>query len=131
MSILLDAFTPEQNDRYDAFRRSNLNKAAVKKMANQVLSQSVTQNVGTVIGGFAKVFTGEVIELALKVQKQWGQEGPITPDQLREAWRRYRVEGHGAVGFRGAVGGGGGPVADGGGPGVGSGVGGGVGRLFR
>ncbi|KAI5780789.1 hTAFII28-like protein conserved region-domain-containing protein [Geopyxis carbonaria] len=130
MAILLEAFDDEQNQRYEAFRRANLNKAAVKKLANQVLSQSVTQNVGTVICGFSKVFSGEIIELALQIQKVWGHDGPLQPDHLREAWRRYKIEMQGAVGFRGVVGGGS-PGADGGGPGVGAGLGGGVGRLFR
>lgn len=102
----------------------------MKKLANSVLTQSVTANVGTVICGFSKVFTGEIIELALQIQKTWGDEGPLLPDHLREAWRRYKVERQGAVGFRGAVGGGQ-PAATGGGVGVGDSVGGGVGRLFR
>jgi len=128
--ILLEAFDTNQNARYESFRRANLNKAAVKKLANSVLSQSVTANVGTVICGFSKVFTGEIIEMALQIQRSWGDEGPLLPDHLREAWRRYRIERHGAMGYRGAVGGGS-PVATGGGPGVGDVIGGGVGRLFR
>ena len=95
-----------------------------------MLSQSVTANVGTVICGFSKVFTGEIIELALQIQRSWGDEGPLLPDHLREAWRRYRIEMQGAVGYRGAVGGGN-PSATGGGPGVGDTIGGGAGRLFR
>lgn len=130
LAILLEAFDDDQNQRYEAFRRANLNKAAVKRLANQVLSQSVTANVGTVIGGFSKVFTGEIIELALEIQKSWGHEGPLLPDHLREAWRRYRVEMHGAVGFKGPVGGGA-ATANCGGIGIGQTLGGGVGRLFR
>ncbi|KAF8250628.1 TAFII28-domain-containing protein [Wilcoxina mikolae CBS 423.85] len=130
MAILLEAFDASQNARYESFRRANLNKAAVKKLANSVLSQSVTANVGTVICGFSKVFTGEIIELALKIQRSWGDEGPLLPDHLREAWRRYRIERHGAIGYRGAIGGGS-PVATGPGPGMGDVIGGGVGRLFR
>lgn len=76
------------------------------------------------------MFTGEIIELALQIQRQWGDEGPLLPDHLREAWRRYKIERQGAIGFRGAVGGGS-PVANGGGPGLGDTLGGGVGRLFR
>lgn len=102
----------------------------MKKLANSVLTQSVTANVGTVICGFSKVFTGEIIELALQIQKSWGDEGPLLPDHLREAWRRYKVERQGAVGFRGAVGGGQ-AAATGGGVGLGDSIGGGVGRLFR
>ncbi|TGZ85238.1 TAFII28-like protein, partial [Ascodesmis nigricans] len=88
LSMLLEAFDNEQMARYEAFRRGNLNKSAVKKLANQVLAQSVTANVGTVICGFSKVFTGEIIELAIQIQKAWGDEGPLLPDHLREAWRR-------------------------------------------
>jgi transcription initiation factor TFIID subunit 11 len=130
MAILLEAFDEDQNNRYESFRRANLNKASVKKLANAVLSQSVTANVGTVICGFSKVFTGEIIELALKIQREWGDQGPLLPDHLREAWRRYKVERQGATGYRGAVGGGA-PTATGGGPGLGDVMGGGVGRLFR
>lgn len=32
LSCLLDAFDDDQNARYEAFRRGNLNKAAVKKV---------------------------------------------------------------------------------------------------
>ncbi|KAA8906097.1 hTAFII28-like protein conserved region-domain-containing protein [Sphaerosporella brunnea] len=131
MAILLEAFDEDQQNRYESFRRANLNKASVKKLANLVLSQSVTANVGTVICGFSKVFTGEIIELALQIQKSWGDEGPLLPDHLREAWRRYKIERQGAVGYRGTVGGGGGSAAVGGGPGLGDSIGGGVGRLFR
>ena len=150
-SVLLDSFDSQQTQRYEAFRRANLNKAAVKKLANQVLSQSVTAGVGTAICGFSKVFTGEIVELALKVQKEWadadvegegvenirkrtksdGSLGPLLPDHLREAARRYRLELRGAVGFRGSIGGGCGNAL-GAGPGVGGeGAIGGVGRLFR
>ncbi|KAF8475874.1 TAFII28-domain-containing protein, partial [Kalaharituber pfeilii] len=88
----VEHFDEDQLSRYEAYRRSNLNKAAVKKIANQTLSQSVTANVGTVIGGFAKVYVCDIIEMALEIQKQWGDEGPLLPDHLREAARRYRVE---------------------------------------
>ncbi|KAG0639434.1 hTAFII28-like protein conserved region-domain-containing protein [Tuber brumale] len=151
LSVLLDSFDSQQTQRYEAFRRANLNKAAVKRLANQVLSQSVTAGVGTAICGFSKVFTGEIVELALKVQKEWadadvegegienirkrtksdGSLGPLLPDHLREAARRYRLELRGAVGFRGSIGGGCGNTL-GAGPGAGGeGAIGGVGRLFR
>lgn len=98
--------------------------------------------MGTVIGGFAKIFTGEIIEIALKVQREWaaigveggrpqGPLGPLLPDHLREATRRYKLERRGAVGYRGAVGGGYGNALGAGIGAGGEGAIGGVGRLFR
>jgi transcription initiation factor TFIID subunit 11 len=88
---------------------------------NYSLSQSVPQNVVTVVNGCAKIFVVDLIERALKVQMEWqaasaklptGQptdddagledrlkmidRGPLTPDHLREALRRYKKERVGA-----------------------------------
>lgn len=96
------------------------------QIANQVLSQSVTTNVGAVIGGFAKIYAIDIVTSALDIQKEWGHSGPLLPDHLREAARRYRVENQGAVGNRYNGGTQAGP-----GPGPGDAIGGGVTRLFR
>ncbi|KAI9791636.1 MAG: hypothetical protein M1816_003722 [Peltula sp. TS41687] len=128
LRILVESFTPDQSDRYDLFRRVKLNPAVVKKIVNQTLSQSVTDSVVKTVNGFTKVFIGEIMERAREVQAQWeavasSQEsssssqtlegnsqpqpqkrnlGPLLPDHMREALRRYRrdKEGGGA-GMRG------------------------------
>lgn len=41
LSVLLDAFDDEQNRRYEAFRRANLNKAAVKKVRLSLIAMAV------------------------------------------------------------------------------------------
>jgi len=88
----------------------------------------VPQSVITTINGFTKLFIGELIERARQVQLEWmavaetlptgdkiapdtplseriaqRDRGPLLPDHLREALRRYKrdVEGGGA-GFAGA-----------------------------
>lgn len=147
LALLVEHFDDDQLSRYEAYRRSNLNKGAVKKVSksinmchppsylklmpfqitNQTLSQSVTANVGTVIGGFAKVYVCDIVQSALEIQKEWGDKGPLLPDHLREAARRYRMEKQGSVGNRHVGGSHNGP-----GPGLGADTtGGGVGRLFR
>lgn len=85
------------------------------------MSQSVPQNVSTAVKAVAKLFAGEIIEAARNVQAEWiatGEKqselptpppsnndaaaeeeevdlkrGPLRPDHLREAWRRYRLSG--------------------------------------
>jgi transcription initiation factor TFIID subunit 11 len=97
---------------------------------NQTLSQSVPAPVILAIRSVAKLFAGDIIESARKVQAQWissdetlKQEikkkmeemptppadiptavmdevkklpvGPLEPDHLREAYRRYKLAGEG------------------------------------
>ena len=91
----MEQFDSDQMARYETFRRANLNKPSVKKVANQVLNQSITANVATVISGFSKVFAGELIERARDIQAQWGDDAPgapLTPEHIREASRRWRIE---------------------------------------
>jgi transcription initiation factor TFIID subunit 11 len=84
------------------------------QIANQTLSQSIPPLVVTTIGGLSKVFIGEIVEKAREVQAQWlaaaapdgvfkeEMRGPLLPDHLREAVRRYRKDGEGGgAGFRG------------------------------
>ena len=51
------------------------------------------QNIAIVISGFAKVFVGEIVEKARDVQMLKGDEGPLQPEHLREAWRLYKERG--------------------------------------
>ena len=85
---------------------------------NQTLSQSVPVNVIMAVKACAKVFAGEIIEGARKVQSQWDQtdegaaeqlkaveerfgpvgnetrefpRGPLTADHMRESSRRHKA----------------------------------------
>jgi transcription initiation factor TFIID subunit 11 len=46
-----------------------------------------------VISGFAKVFVGEIVEMARDVQVLHGDEGALKPEHMREAWRLYKLRG--------------------------------------
>lgn len=123
--VLVRAFEKngEQFSRYEAWRSSKLGDATVRRIVNQTLSQSVPPNVILAIKSAAKIFAGEIIEGARKVQTEWvevaadpGQlslpsppaedstpvekekrRGPLLPDHLREAFRRHMLEGDGGL----------------------------------
>ncbi|KAI9707689.1 MAG: hypothetical protein M1836_000651 [Candelina mexicana] len=113
LRVLVDAFSPDQTDRYETFRRVRLKKETVRKITNQTLSQSVPAAVITTINGYAKIFIGEIIEKARQVQTQnlaassadgvvhEQDRGPLLPDDLREALRRYKRDGEATAGFQG------------------------------
>ncbi|KAF3927210.1 hypothetical protein ABW20_dc0105095 [Dactylellina cionopaga] len=95
LNILMDHFDSDQMARYEAYRRGTLQKSAVKKVANLVLGQSISANVASAIGGFSKIFAGELVERAKEIQQAWGDDqpgAPLLPEHIREAARRWRLE---------------------------------------
>lgn len=133
LDLLMDAFTPQQKELYEQYRRVKLPIAAVRKLINHTLSQSVVKPIPISVQGAAKMFVGELIERAREVQVEemclkeklpTGEEvpeeagvkertkerdrGPLLPDHLREALRRYKKDREGgSAGFLGASLGGG------------------------
>ena len=86
------------------------------QIVNQTLSQSAPQGVILAVRSVAKLFAGEMIEGARKVQSEWlessdesqtglpsppaegdkpkekeTRRGPLMPDHLRESIRRHRM----------------------------------------
>jgi transcription initiation factor TFIID subunit 11 len=139
--MLVSNLTPEQFERYEAWRSAKLSEATTRRVSshcktllehdtnglqivNQTLSQSVPGSVILAIRSVAKLYAGDIIEGARKVQAQWAETdeemkaaikekleklpnlkdipepimneerhlplGPIEPDHLREAHRRYK-----------------------------------------
>ncbi|KAF9129426.1 transcription initiation factor TFIID subunit 11 [Mortierella sp. GBA39] len=92
LKALLDCFSEEQLQRYETYRRSVLGRSTVKKLVGTILNQQVTQTMAFVVAGFCKVFVGEMVEKAREVMEDWGETGPIRPEHLREAQRRYKIK---------------------------------------
>jgi len=154
MLMLHAAFSQDQQMRWEEWRKSKLEAKAIKRLANQTLSQSVNQGIVQAINAAAKMFVGEVVERAREVQGEWigsgierrkkieeaehkvamataqtdmvgtavandtvqegttepayqpliheRDRGPLTPDHLREAVRRYKKDREGgSAGFVG------------------------------
>ncbi|KAI7886589.1 TAFII28-domain-containing protein [Lichtheimia hyalospora FSU 10163] len=92
MKLLLENFSNDQLQRYEAYRRSALNRTNVRRLVSQVLNQQCSQTMAIVVAGFSKVYVGEIIEKAREVMEEWGDAGAIRPEHLREAHRRYKLE---------------------------------------
>jgi transcription initiation factor TFIID subunit 11 len=133
-ALLTSNLDPEQFARFEAWRSSRLSEAVVRRVCsdysrwvsaftdtsqivNQTLSQSAPASVILAVKSVAKIFAGEMIEGARKVQTQWlessGEDqttglpsppaegdnpkeketrrGPLLPDHMREALRRHRL----------------------------------------
>ncbi|KAJ3721327.1 TAFII28-domain-containing protein [Lentinula guzmanii] len=92
LKVLMENFSPDQYDRFEAYRRHALPKQAVRKVIQQVTGQQASQPVAQIVAGFSKVFVGEIVEKARQVQARRGEAGPLSPDHLREAYRLYQQE---------------------------------------
>ncbi|KAF9267197.1 TAFII28-domain-containing protein [Marasmius fiardii PR-910] len=92
LKVLMENLSPEQYDRFEAYRRHALPKQAVRKVIQQTVGAQVSQPVAQIIAGFSKVFVGEIVEKARAVQARRGDTGPLSPDHLREAYRMYQEE---------------------------------------
>lgn len=84
---LWSQFTEEQLNRYEMFRRSTFPKASIKRLMQSISGCSISQNVVIAMSGIAKVYVGELVEEAIKIKTRYGDNGPIEPKHLREAYR--------------------------------------------
>lgn len=120
-----DDLTPDQQRRYESFRRSRLNRRYVKKLIEGVLKSNsgihgssigviggsappksrrkknglVDEQSLIIVAGMAKMFVGDVIEQARVIMENRREKGAICPRHLREAYRHLKrmgeLPGHG------------------------------------
>ena len=98
MAALLEIMTPEQIARYEHFRRSHLKRSDVSRVMKTVLPPKdatlVTEKAAIVVGGAAKVYAGELLEMARTVmEEETPRSYAVQPRHLREAYRRLRIAG--------------------------------------
>ncbi len=91
--LLCVHFSESQQDRYEAFRRSNLRDAGVRRVMGAVTSATIAKPSLVAIKGAAKLFLGELVEEARSVMDERGEEGPLRPWHVREAYEKMREAG--------------------------------------
>jgi transcription initiation factor TFIID subunit 11 len=90
LAAVIGRLDAAQMDRYEVFRRSAFPRAAVRKIMAPLLAQStISENCAIVMGGIAKLFVGELVECALHVSEERGHSGPLLPEHIQEAHRRF------------------------------------------
>ncbi|KAL1302908.1 hypothetical protein AAFC00_003233 [Neodothiora populina] len=129
--LTMDKMYPPNAEQFGVWNSVHLSKPTVRRLTNQTLSQSVPASVVNAIAAYSKLFAGEIVDRAREVQKEWvaaaeklptgdkneaafGKDGegearvkemdrgPLLPDHLREALRRYKLSREGGtVGFTG------------------------------
>lgn len=85
---IINKMTEEELLRYETFRRSNFPKGVVKKFISSVIGQAVNPNLIIAVSGLAKVYVGEMVEMARAIQSEKNEEGPLLPSHIHEAHRR-------------------------------------------
>ena len=90
MQLLVSAFSNDQEDQYEIFRRSTFPKSTIRKLMQSVCSGSVPQNAVIAMAGVAKVYVGEIVESACQARDAMNEEGPLQPKHIREATRKLR-----------------------------------------
>ncbi|KAJ2848441.1 transcription initiation factor TFIID subunit 11 [Coemansia brasiliensis] len=89
---LWEQMDDEQRQRYSAYRQTMLNKGTIKKLVSQILGQQASSTLTFVVAGFSKVFVGDIVERAVQIRMERGEQGPLLPEHLREAYRQYKTE---------------------------------------
>ncbi|KKA27738.1 hypothetical protein TD95_001277 [Thielaviopsis punctulata] len=127
--MLVEAFDPVQYSRYERWRAAKLGESTVRKVVNAAASQSAPPMGILAMKTVTKLFMGDLIESARRIQTEWihagveplleltlpdssetadgsdetqtrdceKRRGPLRPDHLREAARRYKLSKEGGM----------------------------------
>ncbi|KAH7033638.1 uncharacterized protein B0I36DRAFT_111068 [Microdochium trichocladiopsis] len=117
-ALLTQKMDDPQFHRYEVWHRATLKIGDVKRHINSVTSQSCPVNVQQMMQVVCKMYLGDLVEDARRVQEEWIQNGekqtdlpqeedsaekitdeqkyrrqpPLRPDHLREAYRRRKAQ---------------------------------------
>ena len=91
---LMESMTPDQLERYEAYRRSRFPLSTMRAVASRIIASAhVTEHIQVALEGASKMFVGDIIETARANMDKAGLTGPILPEAIREAYRQLIQEG--------------------------------------
>ena len=87
-----DSLSPDQQRRYEAYRRSRVDPKDIKTLMIKTTgtSRQVSTPGAIVVAGLTKLFVGDIVERARVIMQKRKETGPICPQHLREAYRQLR-----------------------------------------
>lgn len=115
-ALLKQRMTDHQFHRYEVWHQSKLTLGSIRKYINSVTSQSVQPSIPQAMQVVCKLFVGDIVEEARRVQQEWiaagekqtdlpdekeneenlseesknRRQAPLRPEHLQEAYRRWR-----------------------------------------
>ncbi|ORY71529.1 histone-fold-containing protein [Pseudomassariella vexata] len=112
-ALLKQRFSDEQFHRYEVWHKQTLTIGALRRYINSITSQSVTPSIPQAMQVVCKLFLGDIVEEARRVQQEWiaagekqvpgneeekilnevpkhRRQAPLRPDHLQEAYRRWK-----------------------------------------
>ncbi|GMM31431.1 TATA-binding protein-associated factor [Martiniozyma asiatica (nom. inval.)] len=87
--LLLDSMDQEQEQRYETFRRSNLNINGIRKLVNGATSINVPNDFAKIIAGVGKLFVGQIVEKAKDVQRRDAEVKVTLQIKFKNQLKRY------------------------------------------
>ncbi|KAL7749595.1 hypothetical protein RI367_005151 [Sorochytrium milnesiophthora] len=92
-AFVLNFMTEEQRERYFAWKGVAFKRTHIAKIMTHTTGiPGTNKTVPMIVGGVAKSYIGEILQLAMEVKRERGDEGNLKREHIREAYRRYRVE---------------------------------------
>ncbi|ODV84389.1 hypothetical protein CANARDRAFT_184023, partial [[Candida] arabinofermentans NRRL YB-2248] len=91
-NLLVESLDPEQLNRYEFFRRTNLNANGIKRLVNNSIGQTIGNDFAKLIAGVGKVFVGEIVERAKDVQRKQNEAKVIEQLEYKRKLRLYEKE---------------------------------------
>lgn len=87
--LLIDNMDEKQLNRYEFFRRTNLNIGGIKKLINSITGVSVPNDFAKLVGGVGKVFVGDIVETAKRVQREENEARVSQQIKYKESLLEY------------------------------------------
>lgn len=83
--LLMSRLDALQNDRYDTYRRTVINKTGLKRLTNQIFPHPLPPDLITILSSISKILMGEIIEKAKDVQLKYEKKRLVEQNLLRKA----------------------------------------------
>lgn len=99
--FLLSQLSPEQQQRYEFFRRSGFQRSTIKKVMQNVANTPISQTMAIVMAGISKVYVGELVETGTRYSPSMMSRGILHLD--RRDPQHSRPLSHGRFAARGVM----------------------------